>query len=64
MFVCAYLWFELADATNYVNDVGPGMVFLYMPVYRSYNYESFNKKYYYDGLIQARFKLFSQKSLL
>ena len=27
-----YLWFELADATNYVNDVGPGMVLLYIPV--------------------------------
>ena len=48
--MCAYLRFELADATNYVNDVGPGMVLLHIPVYRSYNYETINTNSFYDGL--------------
>ena len=36
------LMIKLAD-TNYVNDVIPGKV-LYKPVYKSYDYESYNSK--------------------
>ena len=31
--------------TNYVNDVKTGMVLLYKPVYKSYDYESYNSKF-------------------
>ena len=38
----AYLLFELADATNYVNDVGPGVVLLlHTGLYNAINTESY-----------------------
>ena len=45
-----------------MNDVRPGMVLLYKPVYESYDYEIYNSTFLI--IEQAKFELFSQKLLL